>query len=93
MSLLFISGIERNPGPASNSPFDSSSTSLTLDEKVIESKFSVVHYNIQSIANKLDLIETELRHFDVICLTETWLDIRTSDDLLLLKDYKLYRRD
>ena len=93
MSLLLISGIERNPGPASNSSFDSSSTSLTLDEKVLENKFSVVHYNIQSIANKLDLIETELRHFDVICLTETWLDTRTSDDFLLLKDYKLYRRD
>ena len=93
MSFLFISGIERNPGPASNNSFDSSSTSFTPDEKVIESKFSVVHYNIQSIANKLDLIETELRHFDVICLTETWLDTRTSDDLLLLKDYKLYRRD
>ena len=53
----------------------------------------MVHYNIQSIANKLDLIETELRHFDVICLTDTWLDARTFDDLLLLKDYKLYRRD
>ena len=78
MSLLFISGIERNPGPASNSSFDSSSASLTLDEKVIKSKFSVVHYNIQSIANKFDLIETELRHFDVICLTETWLDTSQS---------------
>ena len=72
MSLLFISGIERNSGPASNSSFDVSSTSLSLDEKLIENKFSVVHYNIQSIANKLDLIETELQHFDVICLTETW---------------------
>ena len=55
MSLLLISGIERNPGPASNNSFDSSNTSLTLDEKVIEKKFSVVHYNIQSIANKSDL--------------------------------------
>ena len=29
MSLLFISGIERNPGPDSNSSFDSSSTPLS----------------------------------------------------------------
>ena len=36
----------------------------------------MVHYNIQSIANKLDLIETELRHYDVICLTKTWLDTK-----------------
>ncbi|MEW8547189.1 MAG: endonuclease/exonuclease/phosphatase family protein, partial [Candidatus Thiodiazotropha sp.] len=90
MSLLFISGIERNPGPASTS---SSSSSTTFEEKVIKDKFSVVHYNVQSIMNKLDLIETEFRNFDVICLTETWLDIRTSDDLLDFKDFKLYRRD
>ena len=50
----------------------------------------MVHYNVQSIMNKLDIIETELRNFDVICLTETWLDTRTPDDLLVFKDFKLY---
>ncbi|MES9992770.1 MAG: endonuclease/exonuclease/phosphatase family protein, partial [Candidatus Thiodiazotropha sp.] len=93
MSLLFISGIERNPGPASTASSSSSSSSTTFEEKIIKEKFSVVHYNVQSITNKLDLIETEFRNFDVICLTETWLDIRTSDDLLDFKDFKLYRRD
>ena len=38
---------------------------------------------------------TELSNFDVICLTEeTWLDHRSSDDLLALaNEYTLYRRD
>ena len=89
MSLLFISGIERNPGPASTASLCSSSSSTTFEENVIKEKFSVVHYNVQSIMNKLDIIETELRNFDVICLTETWLDTRTPDDLLVFKDFKL----
>ena len=53
----------------------------------------MVRYNVQSIMNKLDIIETEFQNFDIICLTETWLDVRTSDDLLAFKDFKLYRRD
>ena len=28
-----------------------------------------------------------------ICLTETWLDTRTPNDLLVFKDFKLYQRD
>ena len=88
--LLFISGIERNPGPVSSASFSSLSSSTTLEEKLIKDKFSVVHYNVQSIVNKLDIIETEFQNFDIICLTETWLDVRTSDDLLAFKDFKLY---
>ena len=93
MSLLFISAAESNPGPASTATLSSSSSSTTFEEKVIKENFSIIHYNVQSIMNKLDIIETELRNFDVICLTETWLDTRTPDDLLSFKDFKLYRRD
>ena len=60
---------------------------------LIEDKFSIVHYNVQSIANKLDLIESELRSFDVICITESWLDGRTSDENINIEDFKLFRRD
>lgn len=93
MSLLLLSGIERNPGPVSFDSSSSTSPSITMDEKVIKDKFSIVHYNVQSIVNKLDLIESELQNFDVICLTETWLDQRTRDDNLSINGFKLYRRD
>ena len=64
-------------------------------------KFKTVHcYEVtnQNIPNflvtyKLDLIETELRHFDVICIKESWLDQRTSDEDLSLNGYKFFRRD
>ena len=65
MSLLFISGIERNPGLASTASLCSSSSPTTFEENVIKEKISVVHYNVQCIMNKLDTIQTELRNFDV----------------------------
>ena len=93
ISLLFISGIERNPSPVSTASFSSSSSSTTLEENLFKDKFSVIHYNVQSIVNKLDIIEMKFQNFDIICLTETWLDVRTFDDLLVFQDFKLYRRD
>ena len=53
---------------------------LHRTKRIIEDKFSIVHYNVQSIANKMDSIKSELCNFDVICITEIWLDDRTADD-------------
>ena len=87
--LLICSGdIELNPGP-STSHVDSES----FDESSILNYFSIVHYNIQSISNKVDLIGSELRNFNIICLTETWLSHNTSDDSLKINEFKLYRSD
>lgn len=76
--LLKCGDIETNPGPDldGSSSLNATTTQIELD---IQKKFSVVHYNIQSLANKKDILESELRHFDVISLTETWLDQRTHD--------------
>lgn len=92
MSLLLIAGIERNPGPASQFS-DTSFSSSSVKEQIIEDKFSIVHYNVQSLANKIDLIESELRNFDVICISETWLDDRTLDEDIRIDNFKLFRRD
>ena len=93
MSMLLIAGRERNPGPISDSSVSSSDSITSAEEQASKDKLSVVPYNVQSILNKLDLIETELRHFDVICITESWLDQRTSDEDLNLNGYTLFRRD
>ena len=58
MSMLLIAGIKRNPGPLSDSFVSSSDSITSAEEQAIKDKFSVVHYNVQSILNKLDLIET-----------------------------------
>ena len=57
------------------------------------SRFWLCSMPQQSIANKIDLTESEFSKFDVICITETWLDRRTRDDIYNIQGFKLYRRD
>ena len=59
----------------------------------MENKLSIVHDNIQNFTNKQDILETELSCFDVICLTETWLDRSTENVDIELNGYIAYRRD
>ena len=54
--------------------------------------FCVAHYNIQSILNKVDVLGAELKNFDIICLTETWLNPNISDDCPNIDGFQLYRR-
>ena len=77
----FFCNIESNPGPISHSSLTTPDTSFVTnyDEEIVCIKVSMVHYNIQCLANKIDIIESELKDFDIICLTETWLDRRSSD--------------
>ena len=77
MALLLTAGVERNPGPSSTSSSSSTFSTPSFDETVIKNNFSIVHYNVRSLANKIDLIESEFSKIDVICITETWLDRRT----------------
>ena len=78
-----------------DSEFSLSSSSLNgshLDTE-LENKLSIVHDNIQNFTNKQDILETELSCFDVICLTETWLDRSTENVDIELNGYIAYRRD
>ena len=90
LSLLLIrsGNVEVNPGP-----IVPQADSESLEESFILSYFSIVHYNIQSISSKIDLIGSELRNFNIICLTETWLNQNTPDDSLKINEFKLYRKD
>ena len=85
--LLICAGdIELNPGPRKSNTFYN---------------FSFCHWNLNSIAahnfSKLSLLEAyNVQHkFDMICLSETFLDssIPTNDEKLNMKGYKLIRVD
>ena len=52
-----------------------------------------MHFNVQSIANKLDFIESEQQSFNVISVTETLLDGRISDEDIKFENFNLFRRD
>ena len=81
--LLYQSGdVEKNPGPTSVSS-DKSNESFKFPP--LQGNLSMVHYNVQSLANKVDLIESELTNFDIISLTETWLNDSISNEDLTFK--------
>lgn len=55
---------------------------------------SLVHYNVQSLSTKIDLIESELTHFDLISISESWLNPSIKDDDINLSGFKPpYRND
>ena len=57
----------------------------------------MVHYNVQSLASKTDIIEPELTKFDIISLTETWLNDSISNGDLKFNEFNefqyQFRRD
>ena len=66
--LLIISGdIETNPGPINVPNHD----------------LCVVHVNARSLKNKIDLIEAESHQYDIITISETWLERNDNCSLLI----------
>ena len=62
--------------------------------QIIEHNFSIVHYNVQSLLLKVDQVQIELSHFDVIALSETWLSPSTTDEVISFPTFqKPYRKD
>ena len=53
-----------------------------------------MHHNVQSLLYKLDIMEPELSNFDLVSLTETWLNERVLTQDLAFNNYSLpFRRD
>ena len=95
--ILLAGDVELNPGPASidsESISNDLSDSSMVDLSIFEENFSIVHYNIQSLVGKLDQIQIELSHFDVIALSETWLSENVSTEEILFQNYQRpFRKD
>ena len=95
-NLLVCSGdIHPNPGPSisPNVSLDSESiTSSTVSLLGLSNSLSIVHYNVQSILPKLDNLYTELKEFDILTFSETWLSNSTHSDDLRLPNYSTPER-
>ena len=77
--LLLSGGIHRSPGPFS---WSSSSYSLSIQPSAFKFTdlcyhLSFVHYNVQSLVSKLDILGAELLEFDVLAFTERGLILLT----------------
>ena len=97
--LLYSCGdVHLDPGPLSTSSTSSSySSSSGMSNALFSSldlshNLSFVHYNVQSIFSKLELLETELIEFDILAFTETWLSPSTDTNELLLHSFNTPER-
>jgi len=84
--LLLLSGdVHENPGP-------STSSTSTMDTFVpAQGNLSLVHYNVQSILNKKDILFGD---YDILAFTETWLNPNIyPSDLLFPSFHTPFRRD
>ena len=79
--ILLAGDIERNPGPNSSDVSLLSSSSCSFqDLSPFEENFSVIHYNVQGLVSKIDQLQVEPSHFDIIAFTETWLSPAIPDE-------------
>ena len=83
--LLYVSGdVHLNPGPPT----------LQNASHLLNDNLSLLHLNIRSIRNKIDLIESEFSNHDILCFTETHLSPDISDNHVLINSHpNLIRKD
>ena len=99
LSLFLCGDLELNPGPLSTDSTISSNDSISNESDSIFTKqfnscLSLIHLNIQSICPKLDIINGNLRDFDILCFTESWLDPNVNDSELMLDNFNIpFRHD
>ena len=90
--LILQSGdIELNPGPFSDADSSisrsSSPDSSLMSITALANHLSIVHYNVHSIVNKIDILSAELSEFDILAFSETWLNPSIKNDRLLIDSY------
>ena len=87
MILIRSGDIHENPGPRSAS---SSSTDSFVPAN---GNLNIIHYNVQSFFNKRDISFGDLRNYDILSFTETWLNPNiVSTDLIFLSFHIPFRR-
>ena len=85
--------VEKNPGPGTEND-DISDTVSSASSAILHGNFSLVHYNVQSVVNKIDIIEPELSNFSLISLTETWLNSTVPNEDIQFNNFQVpFRRD
>ena len=94
--LLQQSGdVHPNPGPSSVSSDTSSASAASILSSIDFAKhLSFVHYNVQSVFPKLDVLFAELCDLDILAFSEIWLNSSiTNDDILLQLYHSPERKD
>ena len=100
MSLIICGDVHPNPGPNTDdvSLLDSSishSNSDSLDiMRDIDSNFSIIHLNVQSLRPKRDILNGNLSDFDILCFSESWLNDEIPNSEIMFDGFNTpYRHD
>ena len=94
--LLLLSGdVETNPGWQGVIDRDGDYLQDFARTSNLGSNLSVAHINIRSLRNKVEEVKVLLHvcRFDILAITETHLDRKTSNSQLEIDNYKIIRRD
>ena len=84
MVLIWLSGdVELNPGY------------VNMNDIKNTRGLKIGHLNVRSLRNKVDMVRSELSKasFDVLTLSETWLDASVSDSEVHMPGYSCERKD
>jgi hypothetical protein len=91
MSLVLLRSGDIHPNPGPTLPETSYNTnannSLSTSDASATHHLSFIHYNIQSLMQKIDVLYTGLRDFDIIGFTETWLNSSISSTDILFEGF------
>ena len=77
-----LSNVSSSSDPVSNdsslsensiSTITQMSSNVPINNSLLESKFSFVHLNVQSLKPKIDLLCVELNDYSILSFTETWM--------------------
>ena len=62
---------------------------------ILKKGFKIAHVNIQCLRNKVDQLKVflHINDFDILCLSETWLNSNIDDKEVLIEGYDVCRLD
>ena len=91
LHIILSNDVHPNPGPVTES---FSTNSDSNNSSVFSHNLSIMQLNIQSLIPKLDILETEMQQYDILVITESWLNPDVRDDDLLISNFDPpYRKD
>ena len=66
---------------------------INIDCISVKKGSKIIHVNTRSIFSKLDELKYNLKDFDIIVFTETWLNSSVTDSMLKWENFQLVRLD
>ena len=95
--IMLCGDVEKNPGPVPGDSFNNSYHTDSFSSVSIHQSscgLKLVHLNIRSLLPKLDHLSVELSYYDIIAVSETFLDPSVTNEQIFLEGFQApFRND